>query len=244
MAANCGLKLIGSLLVTALAFGQSNQAIPTLPATGQPTTASQQSPTSGQPTGQPPTTTTPAKRRPSAPPSIADAARTSKQLQDSEPPAKVYRNNDVRDRTIPASTATGDHSPVAVPAAVHPAPAQIPPSGVLMQTPAAFEAQGMMLKNQVRVQKGKIIDIQNHINSLKYQFDQWTAEYSQNNGALVCGTSLYSSPDNKEWCDTGRNLKAQYDSSQTQLDQEKARLEQMQDGIRRKGYGSSVYDPD
>lgn len=244
MAANCGLKLIGSLLVTALAFGQSNQTFPTPPAAGQPPTASQQSPTSGQPTGQPPTSTPPAKGRPTAPPSMADAARNSKRLHESEPPTKVYRNKDVRDRTTPVSTATGDHTPVAVSAAVQPAPAQIPSSGVMMQTPEAFEAQGMILKNQVRVQKGKIIDIQNHITSLKYQFDQWTEEYSQNSGALVCGTSLYSSSDNKEWCDTGRNLKAQYDSSQTQLDQEKARLEQMQDDIRRKGYGSSVYDPD
>jgi hypothetical protein len=103
--------------------------------------------------------------------------------------------------------------------------------------------RGHLCRDNVRI-RYRGIDIKNHITSLKYQFDQWTEEYSQNNGALVCGTSLYSSPDNKEWCDTGRNLKAQYDSSQTQLDQEKARLEQMQDGIRRKGYGNSVYDPD
>jgi hypothetical protein len=39
-------------------------------------------------------------------------------------------------------------------------------------------------------------------------------------------------------------LKAQYEATQQQLTQEKARLEQMQEDIRRKGYGNGVYDPD
>lgn len=100
----------------------------------------------------------------------------------------------------------------------------------------------MVFRNQILLEKEKIIDIQNHITDLKYQFDEWTSEFSQNDGALECWTSMYSSE--KDWCDTGRNLKAQYDGAQTQLAQEKARLEQMQEVIRRKGYGNAVYDPD
>jgi hypothetical protein len=165
-------------------------------------------------------------------------------LHDFAPATKVYRNKEVKDRRAAGSTATGDHTAAATSAAAQPAPAQTPPPGVFTQTAAAFEAEGMSLKNQVRMEKGKIIDIQSHIVSLKYQFDEWTSEYSQNNGALVCGSSLYSATDNKEWCDTGRSLKGEYDKSQTQLDQEKVRLEQMQEDIRRKGYGNAVYDPD
>jgi hypothetical protein len=39
-------------------------------------------------------------------------------------------------------------------------------------------------------------------------------------------------------------LKAQYEASERQLTQEKAKLEHMQEDIRRKGYGNGVYDPD
>jgi hypothetical protein len=39
-------------------------------------------------------------------------------------------------------------------------------------------------------------------------------------------------------------LKTQYEASQQQLAQEKAKLEQMQENIRRAGYGNAVYDPD
>ncbi len=107
-----------------------------------------------------------------------------------------------------------------------------------------FEAQGKTFQNQVRVQKGKIIDIQNHITSLKNQFAAWSAEFAQADEASSCWTSAYYTPYYKDWCDTGRNLKAQYEASQRQLAQEKVRLEQMQENIRRAGYGNGVYDPD
>lgn len=96
----------------------------------------------------------------------------------------------------------------------------------------------------MKVEKGKIIDIQNRITSLKYQFDAWSAEFSQDFDAQACWTSQYYSPYYKDWCDTGRNLKAQYDAAQAHLGQEKAHLEQMQENIRRQGYGNGIYDPD
>ena len=107
-----------------------------------------------------------------------------------------------------------------------------------------FETQGKIFQNQIKVQKGKIIGIKNHIVSLKNQFDEWSTSFAQDSDAPACWTSTYYTPYYKSWCDTGRNLKNQYDAALAQLAQEKARLEEMQENIRRKGYGNSVYDPD
>jgi hypothetical protein len=107
-----------------------------------------------------------------------------------------------------------------------------------------FEAQGKVFQNQVKVQKGKIIDLQNDITSLKNEFDAWSTGFAQDDEAQACWTSTYYTPYYKDWCDRGRNLKAQYEASERQLTQEKAKLEHMQEDIRRKGYGNGVYDPD
>ena len=111
-----------------------------------------------------------------------------------------------------------------------------------MQSPAAFKAQGDVFKNQILQEKQKLAAIQDRITDLKYQFDTWAASFAQDGGAESCWTTDYYLY--KDWCDTGRNLKAQYDAAQVQLQKEKARLEQMQEAIRRKGYGNAVYDPD
>jgi hypothetical protein len=222
------------LLLGALAFGQADQSV----ATGQPTTPT--------PSLQP--TTPPAKPRPNTRQTVADAARASRQLQASAPAAKVYRNTDVKD---PADA--GSPAP-ASPSAVKPAITQTAslhashPAGQTadeeIQRDRAFEAQARVFKNQILAEKGEIASIQNRMASLKDQFAAWSAEYSQDDEAPLCWTSSYTSPYYKDWCDTGRTLKAQYDASQRQLDQEKTRLDQMQESIRRQGYGNAVYDPD
>ena len=108
----------------------------------------------------------------------------------------------------------------------------------------SLRAKAKSSRIRSKVQKGKIIGIQNHITSLKNQFAAWSTSFSQDSDAPACWTSTYYTPYYKSWCDTGRNLKVQYDASQAQLAQEKARLEQMQEKIRRAGYGNAVYDPD
>jgi hypothetical protein len=228
------------LLVSTLAFGQAEQSV-----------AAQQ-PTASQPSQQP-TTPPPAKPRPNARPSVADAARASKQLQTSAPAAKVYRNKDLKDPADAGSPATARPS-VAVNSTAQPAltqTASLPASHPAVQTAdeeiqrdRAFEAQAMVFKSEILMEKGKIAGIQTHMAGLKDQFAAWSAEYSQDDEAPLCWTSSYTSPYYKDWCDTGRNLKAQYDASQRQLDQEKARLDQMQENIRRHGYGNAIYDPD
>jgi hypothetical protein len=107
-----------------------------------------------------------------------------------------------------------------------------------------FYVQGLTFENQVKVQKGKIVDIQNRITSLKNQFAAWSVGFAQDSDAQACWTSTYYTSYYNNWRDRGRNLKAQYEASQQQLAREKARLEQMQENIRRAGYGNAVYDPD
>lgn len=215
--------MAGWLLMTALAFSQSSQQ-----------------PTDPQSTGPQPANSQPATPPPSKPSAVAAAASASKLARQSAPPTKVIRNHDLNDgKNTPES---GKSEPTPNDAAAQ--AAQDRATEEDERKVEQFEAQGKTFQNQVKVQKGKIIDIQNHITSLKNQFAEWSAEFSQDDEAPACWTSAYYSPYYKDWCDTGRNLKAQYEASQGQLAQEKARLEQMQENIRRAGYGNAVYDPD
>ncbi len=113
-----------------------------------------------------------------------------------------------------------------------------------MEKEKAFEVQGNIFKRQILAQKGKIIDIQNQSQNLSGQLNAWSVEHHQDANPAICWTSGYNDPYSKDWCAIGRGLQAAYDASQRQLAGEKARLEQMQEDIRRKGYGNAVYDAD
>lgn len=207
--------------MTALASGQTTQP----PADSQ-STASQ------TPTSQP---ATPVKQS-----AVAAAASASKQTRDSAPPIKVIRNHDLNDGSNPPDAAKSELKP----SNVEQSATQARETQEEERKTRQFETQGKVFQNQIKVQKGKIIGIQNRMVSLKNQFAAWSASFSQDSDAPACWTSTYYTPYYKSWCDTGRNLKAQYDATQAQLAQEKARLEEMQENIRRKGYGNAVYDPD
>ena len=171
---------------------------------------------------------------------MAAAASASKQARDAAPPMKVIRNHDLNDGSNPPNAAKSESkSNQAEQTAAQAKEAQQDEQNVRL-----FENRGKVFQNQVKVQKGKIIGIQNRMTSLKNQFDAWSTSFSQDSDAPACWTSTYYTPYYKSWCDAGRNLKSQYDAAQAQLAQEKARLEAMQENIRRKGYGNAVYDPD
>jgi hypothetical protein len=221
--------------MTALACGQTTQTSTDPQSTGSQSTDSQ--PANSQPAKSEPA----ANQTPTKPSAVAAAASASKQARESAPQIKVIRNHDLND---------GSNSPEAGKSAPTPnngagqAPQDKATGEADERKVLQFEAQGKTYQNQIKVEKGKIIDIQNHIASLKNQFAAWSAGFAQDDEAQACWTSTYYTPYYKDWCDRGRNLKAQYEASQRQLAQEKARLEQMQEDIRRKGYGNGVYDPD
>lgn len=172
---------------------------------------------------------------------VVDAARASKLAEQSAPPNKVIRNKDIVDPNDTPDPAKAQKDQAAAAKAQQAARAE---DAAAMQADRKFESQGKIFQNQIRVQKGKLIDIQNHIRRVKSQFAAWSAEYAQDSDAPVCWTYQGNSPYYKGWCDTGKNLKAEYDAAQKQLVQEKANLETMQENIRRQGYGNAVYDPD
>jgi len=224
--------------MTALAYGQTTQP-PTDPqSTDSQSTGSQS--TNAQPANSQSAKSPPASQKPVKPSAVAAAASASRTAVETAPPIKVIRNHDLNDGSNPPEVAkpAPSQDASATQAARDKAIAQEE------QKEKQFETQGKIFQNQIRVEKGKIIGIQNHITRLKNQFAAWSAGFSQDTDAQACWTSAYYSPYYKDWCDTGRNLKAQYEATQQQLAQEKARLEQMQEDIRRKGYGNGVYDPD
>lgn len=197
-------------------------------------------PNSSQPAKSQPTNSPTTNQKPIKPSAVAAAASASRQTRESAPPTKVIRNHDLNDGNNPPDS--GKSQPTPNDAAAQAGQDKAAPEED--RTVQQFEAQGNTFKNQIKVQKGKIVDIQNQITSLKNQFAEWSAEFAQADEAQACWTSTYYTPYYKNWCDTGRNLKAQYEASQRQFAQEKARLEQMQENIRRAGYGNAVYDPD
>ena len=196
--------------------------------------------TGTQPSASEPASPQPANSKPVKPSAVDAAASASKQARESVPPIKVIRNHDLSDASNPpAAKSAPTPSDSAAASARDNATDEEDHQKVLR-----FEAQGKVFQNQVKVQKGKIIDLQNDITSLKNEFDAWSTGFAQDDEAQACWTSTYYTPYYKDWCDRGRNLKAQYEASERQLAQEKAKLEKMQEDIRRKGYGNGVYDPD
>lgn len=215
---------IGILLLASAAFAQAD---PQLPSSSQ--TPVQPSPVQPAPNHVPPT----------PPQSVADAARASREASESAPPTKIYRNKDVRD---PAEEFSGPAS------ANRPTPPSTPPAKtadeVFMDKEHQFESQGTAYKNQILAQEAKIVSIENHIDQLESQFADWTTWYTDDGDVSLCWTDLGNTYYYKAYCDVGKGLRAQTEAAQRQLAQEKARLADMQEYIRRQGYGNAVYEPD
>src|SRR5271169_94567 len=184
MRLRCLPEMGGWLLVAVLASGQTNQQ----PADPQSTGA--------QPTKSQPATSQPATQQPIKPSAVAAAASASKAARESAPPSRVIRNHDISDASNPPEASKSESK--ANDAAAQAAAAKQTQEDE--QKVRRFEAQGKIFQNQVKVEKGKIIGIQNHITSLKNQFAAWSAGYAQDDEAQVCWTSTYYTPYYKDWC--------------------------------------------
>jgi hypothetical protein len=220
--------IVACLLFTALSFSQTEQ---------QPTNPP---PTGAQPTNSQSTNPEPANQRPMKPSAVAAAASASRLAHQSAPPTKVIRNHDISDGSSTSETGKSEPRPSDV-AAVR--AAQDRENQEEDRKVQQFEAQGKTFTNQIRVQKGKIIDLQNQVQNLRDQFYAWSDSHRHVN-ADICWTAEHDAEYYTSWCDVGRNLRSAMEASQGQLAQEKVRLEQMQENIRHAGYGNAVYDPD
>jgi hypothetical protein len=124
-----------------------------------------------------------------------------------------------------------------------------------------FESQGKLLQDQARQQKTKLAEIEEHIRDLENRLAEWNAEYWTTGPTLgpdgmynygpkvsakgaICATPQRNTPYYKHWCNTPQSLDAESSAARIELAREKLSLEKLQDGIRRKGYGIQVYDPD
>ena len=188
----------GWLLVAVLASGQTSQP------SADPQSAG------AQPTKPQPATSQPVTQQPVKPSAVAAAASASKAARESAPRLKVIRNHDISDSSTPPEAGKSESKPND--AAARAAAAKQTQEDE--QKVRQFETQGKIFQNQIKVEKGKIIDIQNHVTSLKNQFAAWSAGVAQSDEAQACWTSTYYTPYYKDWCDTGRNLKAQYEATQ------------------------------
>jgi hypothetical protein len=172
--------MLGWVLMPLLAVGKATQQ-PSAPQSSdaQPSTSQAASP---QPAN-------PKSIKPSA---VAAAADASRQARDSSPPIKVIRNDDLNDDADSPETANSE-----------PKPNDATAQHKLIEDKTTrdeerkvrqFYAQGLTFKNQVKVQKGKIADIQNRMTSLKNQFAAWSAGFAQDSEAQACWTSTYYTP--------------------------------------------------
>jgi hypothetical protein len=218
------------LLATALAWGQTN----TQPADPQ---------TSGaQPTNlqvKPAPTKQEADPKAVKPSAVAAAASASRLTHQSAPPSKVIRNHDLNAGSNPPDTSKSEP-------AVNDAVLQVARDEAVAEEKRKvdqFAIQGKAFQDQVKVQKSKIIDLQDRVQDLRNQFDAWSISHRHVDSA-VCWTSEHETELYKSWCDIGRNLKDATEATQRQLAEEKIQLEETQENIRRAGYGNSIYDPD
>ncbi len=100
--------------------------------------------------------------------------------------------------------------------------------------PSPFLSNGMkqppeQLKSQIQAQKSQIA-------SLQRQIDQINESIRFSPVANCVGRCV-------QWNERQREKQQQAERMQAQLQEEKKRLEEMQESARQQGYGSSVYDP-
>ena len=100
--------------------------------------------------------------------------------------------------------------------------------------PSPFPSNGMKqppehLKAQIQAQKSQIA-------SLQRQMDQMNESIRFAPVANCVGRCV-------QWNERQREKQQQAERMQAQLQEEKKRLEEMQDSARKQGYGNSVYDP-
>jgi len=228
------------LLVATVAFAQSDQ-----PAQ-QPAAQPPAQPPASQPAATP---QTPRRVPAKAAQSLADVARASKRAHESAPPTKVYRNKDVRDPADVTGSATPNSGAAVSAGGSTPTKTAASPQArtadeEILQKEEAFETQGKILRSQVLAQMAKIAGIKNNIQRIQDQFVDWTTWYSDDGDVSLCWTSQGDTYYYKSYCDVGKNISGQAEAAQRQLAQEKTNLENMQEDIRRKGYGNAIYEPE
>lgn len=97
------------------------------------------------------------------------------------------------------------------------------------------------LQTKIKTLKQRIADLRAHMVDLQEQIDKWNSENSKSIAihGSGCWTGAY-----KDWCDTPKRLQADAEKTQAAIEGAQKDLEQIQEQVRRMGYGNAFYDPE
>ena len=154
-------------------------------------------------------------------PSLGDLARQQRQQKEQSKTApgkdakapKVITNEEIPERTGPANPSVGSGQ---ANQDSKPAPSN------------GGKQPGEQVKSQILTQKSKIATLQGQVDELNE-----SVRFAPANCVENC----------VGWNERQREKQQRAERMQTQLEEEKRRLEDMQDSARKQGYGSSIYDP-
>lgn len=162
-------------------------------------------------------------------PSLGDTARQARQQKqqkaaqvrdgqskDAQPPKaqKVITNDEIPEHPSAVATTSSDDQPRGV---SHSGP----PSGGWKMSPEQWKTQILAQKNMIESMQSEIEKLNDSIH------------FAPANCVANC----------VQWNQRQREKQQEVERLQAQLDDQKKRLEDMQESARRQGYGSSVYEP-
>jgi predicted RNase H-like nuclease (RuvC/YqgF family) len=109
----------------------------------------------------------------------------------------------------------------------------IPPPEKDFKTSSVRELQA-----NIKQQKQKVAALQADVNALKQRVDDSPTNHY---GSCIFGVNYKAQ---QETCDVPKKSAAEYEKAKAQLEIEQKNLEQMQEAVRRMGYGNAFYDPE
>jgi len=98
------------------------------------------------------------------------------------------------------------------------------------------EQRANELQAKIKEEKQRILNLEAHLKKLQGELDKWKTS--------DCTYTVHREDTSKSGCDIPGKLLAENEKSRTQLEHERAALVEMQEEVRRLGYGNSFYDPE
>jgi hypothetical protein len=155
-------------------------------------------------------------------PSLGDLARQQRQKQKDQ--SKTAQSKDAKASKVITNEEIPEHAvsaPVQAAVGEERGTSMSPSSNAAKQPAEHWKSQILAQKNQIASLQGQIDEISESI------------RFAPANCAANC----------VGWNERQREKQQRVERMQAQLQEQKSRLEEMQDSARKQGYGSSVYDP-
>lgn len=101
------------------------------------------------------------------------------------------------------------------------------------------DRQAKYLQDSIRAQKQNIAYLKSRLAELEKQAGETDQSSGQASSGGTGGCGIY-----RQACNNARRLQYSIDSIKSQIDASQKNLEQVQEQVRKMGYGNAVYDPD